>query len=324
MLSARRVIAVAFAIVLSLGACTKKSSDSAASSYPAKTITFVTPYPAGGASDLIGRRFSELLAKELNTSVIVKNVPGGDTAIGVSEVLGSKADGYTIGLALTTSFAVVPYINKDVSYDAGSPQPIAGLNSALTSFLVKGDAKWDTIESFFSDARKKPNEYKLGTTGLSTSTTLAAKATLKAAGVELTVVPFSGAAEATAALLAGNVDLLVSNFGNTIGMVRAGNMRPLLLITENSKGAFKDVPSSEELGYGRGAPITYSVFGPKGIPEKDLAILVAAAKRVVESADFKKFNEDNFLVTNYMTPDELVAGYKAEAKYYEPFVSKAN
>lgn len=276
------------AVVLS--GCATESGGSAGESaddYPSRPITFMVPYNPGGSTDPVGREFTAQLVAELGTTGVVQNIPGGDETIGLTFVFNAPADGYTIGLSSATGIIVQPLVNPDLTFKgADDYTALVKVIEAPNAIFVRSGSPYQTLDDLIADAKARPGEVRIGTTGRLTNNSFAILALEQQAGIDLTLVPFSGGAgEATRAAIAGEIDAVIPTAAGQLGFVESGDIRALAhtgaeVYNEVLGG---NVVALNSVGYDIPFSSDYVIVAPKGLPEDVKKKLVDAAYKVATS-----------------------------------------
>lgn len=257
--------------VLALSACAAGTSATESSDkYPSDTIRIVTPYDAGGPSDLTARTYAEALSKQLGGTVVVENKPGGSGAVGTQELMTAEPDGYTLGLVTTGTLVSTP-LTTEVGYTPEDFTMLGVMAEVPTALVTSSDARWKDAEAFFAEAKAEPDTITVGVPGASTPQAVELERLKAEYDVDVRVVPFDGNAELIAAQLGGNVDALWINSSDDVtGNIESGKLKALAVGNPERDEAMPDAPTLEELGY-EGLDDSGSVFGlaaPAGLPDE--------------------------------------------------------
>ncbi|MEN3121533.1 tripartite tricarboxylate transporter substrate binding protein [Janibacter sp. LM] len=311
--------------VATLTACSAGSSTTeSAEQYPSDTIRLVTPYDAGGPSDLTARTYAEALSKHLDGNVVVENKPGGSGAVGTQELMTADADGYTLGLVTTGTLVSTPLVN-DVSYTPEDFTMLGVMAEVPTALVTSADARWDSAEDFFAEAKAKPNSISVGVPGASTPQAVELRRLKDKYGIKLRVVPFDGNAELIAAQLGGNVDALwINSSDDIIGNIESGKFKALAVGNPERDKAMPDAPTLEELGY-KGLDDSGSVFGlaaPAGLPEDIAAELTEALGKASAEPKVSKTIGERFVPDEFKDGQELKQIINETSDIYEPILGK--
>ena len=256
-----------------------------AQSFPAKPITLICPWPAGGSTDLHLRKMAELASKRLGQSVIVENKPGGSGMNGPSTMAKTaRPDGYTIS-QLTISAFRMPYMQK-VDWDPIEDFTyIVGLAGYTFGIVVKADSPFKSFQDLITYARANPGQLSYATPGTGTSLHLAMEEIGAKANVQFLHVPFKGYAEGATALLGGHVMAHVDSTG-WAKHVDAGTMR--LLATLGDRRTRWNAPTVSELGVDTVSVSPYGLVGPKGVPPQVVKALHDAFKAAMDDPEHLK------------------------------------
>ncbi len=255
--------------------------------YPNKPVSMLVPFPPGGVADTVGRPVAEAMGRALKQSMIVENKGGAGGGIGMAQVAKSRADGYSVLLALS-SIVVLPEADKVLKrapmFTLDQLKPVARFTADPTALVVRADSPWKTYQDFMAAVKAKPGAITFGSSGNYGTMHVPMEQLKVATGTFMLHVPYTGAGPAVLALLAGQVDALATGPSSVMQHVRAGKLRVLAHWGEGRLAALPEVPSFRELG----VPISYSqwagLFVPAGTPEAVVARLRQAAKAASEDA----------------------------------------
>ncbi len=235
-----------------------------AQAFPAKPITLVVPWPAGGSTDRHLRALAEIASKNLGQNIIVENKPGGGGTTGLGTMaLTAKPDGYTIA-QYPMGMVRLPHMQK-VQWDPLKDFSfIIGISGYTFGFTVRADSPYKTFNEYIEAARKAPGKIDYGSTGTGTSPHLLMEELAGNAKVELNHVPFKGNADLTQALLGGHV-MAMSDASGWNKFVDAGQMRLLVTFGEQRTKRWPNIPTAKDLGYNVVSTSPYGLVGPKGM-----------------------------------------------------------
>ena len=193
-------------------------------SFPARPIRLIVPYPAGGATDLMARLTAQKLSGSFKQQVVVDNKPGAGGNIGVDLVAKAPADGYTIGISATNSFAINPHLTKTLPYDALKDLTQLSMAGIIPNVIVVGaEVPVKTIAELVALAKKQPLVY--ASPGQGTSLHLAGEMLNDAAGINMTHVPYKGGVPALQDVIGGRVPVMTSNLSSALPHIRSGKRR---------------------------------------------------------------------------------------------------
>ncbi len=196
--------------------------------YPGnQTIRIIVPFAAGGTTDVTGRTLAERLSVMWGTSVIVENVPGGGTNIGIDRVAKSASDGTTLGI-IVPSLAINPFLMARMPYDPEKDiQPISLTVRIPNLLVVRKDLPVNSVAEFIAYVKANPGKLNFASAGVGSTIHLSGEIFKKMAGVEMTHVPYRGAGPAVNDLVAGQVDLMFADIPTVINLVRGGQLKGL-------------------------------------------------------------------------------------------------
>ncbi|HVX79464.1 MAG TPA: tripartite tricarboxylate transporter substrate binding protein [Bradyrhizobium sp.] len=238
-----------------------------AETWPSRLIKATIPFGAGSATDVVPRLVFDRLSKELGQSIVVENRPGAGGTVGTAFVAKADPDGYSI-LAHSSALTIAPAIFPNLSFDAR--RDLAGslmIGSSANVMIVPASRPWKTIQDFIADAKAKPGSISFGSVGIGSAVHISAEKFRLAAGVEATHVPYRGGAEVIADLIAGRVDFYFCPLATALPLIKAGQVRALLVSTPKRVAELPDVPAPPEIGLKNAdSAIWFGVFMPAKTP----------------------------------------------------------
>lgn len=264
-----------------------------AEKWPTKPITIIYPWGAGSGGDILTRMIADNLQKSFGVAVVVENKAGGTGMIGASYVSKTKPDGYTLLYLSCTAITEKPFVAK-VPFD-----PIRGFTYIAQvadytyGFAVKADAPWKTFKDFIEDAKKRPGELTVATTGTgSTHHVALVKLTSKIKGLNITYVPYKSAPACAAAVLGKHVSALFTT-STWAPQVDSGELRLLAAPQKERIKAYPNVPTWIELGYDVYAQSQIAFVAPPGLPEEIRSRLEQELKKAINTKEVQDII-DNF------------------------------
>jgi tripartite-type tricarboxylate transporter receptor subunit TctC len=293
-----------------------------ADDYPTKPIELIVPTSAGGGTDVVARKFAEIIKKHLSQPVLVNNKPGASGAIGMADVLNSKADGYKISMVIA-ELVILPHLGQS-KFTYADFAPVARLNADPSAITVRADAKWNTIEEFLADSKARPGEMQMGNSGSGSIWHLAAAGLEDKTGVKFNHVPFQGAAPAVVALLGGHIDAVAVSPGEVATHVKGGNLKILAVMADKRLQAFEKVPTLKErkidlsIGTWRGLAV------PKGTLTAVVETLRNASRKVAEDPALRESLEKLNLGFAYLDAPEFFQAMQRDHEYFKQLVQKLN
>ena len=239
-----------------------------AQAYPARPIQLVVPFPAGGATDIVGRLVAQKLGDRLGQPVVVENRGGAGTIVGASYVANAAADGYTLLISSGSTFTVNPAINSRLPYDpVKSFEPIA-LTARVPLILVANpQVPVGRIKQLVAAVQAAPGKYMYGSFGTGTTGHFAGELILNATGLKMQHVPYKGSAPAITDLIGGQIPFSVDTVAATLPHIKAGKIKPIAVTAAVRSSLLPNVPTVAEAGYpGFDADSWLAIVAPRGIP----------------------------------------------------------
>lgn len=235
-------IAVAFLVSLAWAACAN------AQSYPARVIRIIVPQSAGGSTDLVARPIAKLLTESLGQPIIVDNRPGSGSIIGCDAVAKSAPDGYTL-LMVAASFSISPAVYKQLPFDPIQDfAPITQVSAFPNILVVQSATPVHSVAEFIAYVKAQPGKLNYGSSGIGTGTNLSMEMLKYMAGLDIVNVPYKGGAPSVAALLAGQVQVVLATISTALPHVKSGQLRALAVTTAKRWPSVPDLPTLAESG----------------------------------------------------------------------------
>ena len=254
--------------------------------YPSKPVTVIVPQAPGGANDAIARILALKLTEALGQQFIVDNKPGAGGNIGTAAAAKAKNDGYTLMLTVNSAHVINPALYKNTGFDPVKDfEPISPVATAGYVLVANNAFPPTTLAEFIATAKAAPGKYTIASAGNGTLNHLIGEMLGKAAGIELTHVPYKGASAAVTDLVGGQVQLSVQSLPSSISFIKSGKLKVLGVVNEKRVSALPDVPTIGETLKGFGSTPWYGLFAPAGTPKAIVAQLQAAVAKVLDAPD---------------------------------------
>jgi tripartite-type tricarboxylate transporter receptor subunit TctC len=283
------------------------SGPALAQAWPAKPIKLIVPFPAGGGTDIIGRELAQKVAGATGWTIVVDNKPGSGGNLGVDATAKSPADGYTLVLGQTSNLAINPTLYSKLPYDPVKDlAPVSLVASAPLVIVVAADSPYKSLADVVAAARSKPLALNYATSGNGTVAHLATELFQRTAGVQLTHVPYKGAAQGATDLIGGQVQLYVSSVPTLIGHIKNGKMRALAVTSAKRADDLPQVPTIAESGYkGFDAVTWFGIAGPAKLPADVVARLNTEINKALKTPDLLKKLSDQGADVAGSTPEQF-------------------
>src|SRR5258708_8324808 len=272
------------------------SPNDALALYPERIIKIVVPFAPGGGTDVLARTLAQEMAKDLGQSVIIENKPGAGTIIGTQAVATSEPDGYTL-LMGTFANAVNPSLNAKLPYDPHKDfAPVALIARSFNIFVVNPKSPVQSIADLIAAAKADPDKLSHGTFGTGTSAHLAGELFKDMAKVNLTMVPYKGAAPGITDLIGGQIQVMFTTVASAASLIAGGQLRALAVTSAQRSPAFPQLPTAAEAGAPRyAAESWYRLFAPAKTPADVIDRLHKSPALAVQSEPFKRLGVNDGL-----------------------------
>src|SRR5215216_2239519 len=317
----RKIILAAFTL-LALGGV------AAAQNFPSRPLTVIVPFAAGGPSDAMARILAERMKLTLGETILVENVTGAGGSIGVGRAVRSSPDGYTISfghLGTHVANGAIYKLGFDLVTDL---EPVVLLPSNPMIIVSKKEVPATSLKEFLAWLKAQPSAPTAGTAGAGSGSHIAGLYFENVAGIKLQYVPYRGTGPAMNDLVAGQIDLIVDQTSNSIGQVRAGNIRAYAITDSKRVESASDIPTVDEAGLpGFHMTLWSGLWVPKDTPKDVVAKLNAAAVDALNDPAVRKQLENLGLQMppkDKLTPEALGAWQKAEIAKWWPMIKAAN
>jgi tripartite-type tricarboxylate transporter receptor subunit TctC len=289
-----------------------------AETYPSKPIRFVVPYPAGGPLDTVARLLGQKVSESVKQPVIVDNKPGAGGNIGADAVAKSAPDGYTILLGAVATHAINPTLYKSIPYDAARDFiPVTQVASTPNVLVVNPSVPAANVREFIAYAKANPGKLNFGSGSTGSAGHLAGELFKAMAGVDMTHVPYKGAAPAMNDLIGGQIQLMFDNLASALGQVRAGRVRALAVTTATRTPLAPELPTIAESGLpGFDINTWFGIFVPANTPREVVDRLHGEFTRALALPDVKERMLTLGAEPVGSTPEEFAAYIRAEGAKY--------
>src|SRR3954452_6658640 len=297
----------------------------AGAAWPERNIRIVVPFAPGGGTDVIARTLAQEMAKDLGAAIIIENKPGAGTIIGTQTVAASEPDGYTL-LMGTIAHAVNPSLYAKLPYDPHKDLAAVALIARSFNIVVVNSASpIKSIADLIAAAKADPDKLSYGTYGTGTSAHLAGELFKRLAKVNLTTVPYKGAAPAITDLLGGRIQVMFTTVASAAPLIAGGQLSALAVTSAERSPAFPDVPTVAEAGVpGYSAESWYGLYAPAKTPAAIIERLNKSARAAVQSDAFKKLGVNEGLVMVAGEPAELERYVRGEEERWRKVIKEAN
>lgn len=293
-----------------------------AQDYPAKPITLIVSFSAGGNNDLRARQLAVPVATALGQTIVVDNKPGASGNIGHDFVARAVADGYTLGIGAMGPLAVNPALFPKMNFDPVRDfVPVVLIEKAPLVLVTRADKPYKSIKDVIAAAKAKSGAVAIANAGTGGAHHLSAELLEETAGLQLLHVPYKGGGPAATALLSGEVDLMFEQTYAALPSIQAGKTRALAVTSDKRLPSLPDVPTMAELGFPQ---VTVSnwlgLVAPKGTPPAVVRRLNEAFNKALAAPDMREKIAGPGNVVGGGTPEELAAFIAAEGKRWSALI----
>lgn len=220
-----------------------------AQTFPAKPITLVVPYPAGGPTDAIARLVAQDMSAVLGQNVVIDNRAGASGAVGTRAVARAEPDGYTMVFGNNQTHGNNMFLLKEPGYDAVKDfAPLAGIGSFEHVYVVRNELPVKTIGELIALAKAEPGKLNYGSTGIGSGSHLSTELFMARTGTKMTHVPFRGAAPLVQEISGNRIDLANSTLPSVLEQIRGGLMRAIAIASPQRNPSLPDLPTLREQG----------------------------------------------------------------------------
>jgi tripartite-type tricarboxylate transporter receptor subunit TctC len=291
--------------------------------YPTHPITFINPFPPGGAADVVGRPFAAMLEPIIKQPCVMETKAGAAGQVGAQFAATAKPDGYTllIHIVSISGFAEVDKLfGRTPKFTRADFIPIARFTAGPVVLLTNDQQPYKTLKEVVDDAKANPDKLVFSSSGLYGALHLPTALFMKAAGIKMRHLPTNGGGPAITALLGNNSQLLVSSIAAASGQIKGGKLRPLGVFSPTRSSALPDVPTMKEQGYDIEFYLWVGMFAPKGTPDAVITTLRPLVKQVAGSEQFKVAMKNIGEDVAYLDQAEFAKFWDEDAKRVEEAV----
>ncbi|HEY4370373.1 MAG TPA: tripartite tricarboxylate transporter substrate binding protein [Burkholderiales bacterium] len=300
-------------LILAAAALTA-AAQAQAQTYPKQPIRLILPFAAGGLVDVIGRFTAQKMSETLGQPFVVENVAGAGGTIAAAQVAHAPADGYTLLNANASTLTITPALYRSLSYDAekafvpvgaiGQFYFVMGANNAVTA---------NNLREFVAYAKANPGKLNYGSPGFGTTPHLAGEMLKRAAGLQMTHVPYKGAGQVVQALVAGDVQVFFDARTLLGPLVQAGKIKALAVTSPARMKELPQVPTAAESGVKEIEFSTWTAWvAPAATPPEVLAVLRGALAKVTASTEMREMLANRGFEPFNVTPEGLAERVRTE------------
>jgi tripartite-type tricarboxylate transporter receptor subunit TctC len=302
------------------------AAPQAQTNYPAKPITIVVPYGAGGSADSRSRQLAQKMSLILKQPFVIDNKPGAGGNIGTEFIARSAPDGYTIGMGNFAPMAVNKTLFGNLRYDPETALiPIILIEKGPLILVVNPNSPYKTIQDIVVAAKAKPGTLTFSSGGIGGSHQLSAELFMQNAGIQMIHVPYKSGSAALTDLMAGNVDMMFDQMYSAVPNIKADKLRPIAITSKKRSPLFPSVPSFAELAYPKVEVLNWQGFiAPAGTPKPIIDTLNKAANEALKDPQLRELMLSQGNEIGGGSPADFAALIKSEATKWSAVVKAGN
>lgn len=315
----RLIFALALALGLAAPAKEQDKQDASKTAWPARNVTIIVPFTAGGTADLFARHVANHFQQAFGTAFVVENRAGAGGNLGAAAVAKAAPDGYTLLLGTVSTHAINPYLYSKLPFDAQKDfQPVSLIARLPNMLVVNPKIPAKNVNELIAYLKANPDKLSYGSSGVGTSIHLAAELFKIKTGTQMTHIPYRSSNEIMQNLTGGHIDLAFDNITLAWPQAKSGTLRALAVTSVDRSPSAPEVPTVAETLSGFDATSWHGLFAPAGTPQPIVDKMAAEMKRLLETPDtIAKFTEIG-AVPSPMTSDQFTAFITGErAKWAE-------
>jgi tripartite-type tricarboxylate transporter receptor subunit TctC len=318
---------LALAVLLMIGSAGAASAQAPAAEarWPDRPIRMLVPLPAGAAVDIVARLICQKLSERLGQTIVVENRSGASGALASEAVAKAAPDGYTLGMATSTTHVTTAILNAKLPYDPVKDfVPVALIGIVPYVLTVSPNLPARNLSELVALAKAKPRTLSYSSVGQASLAHLATELMSTMAGVALNHIPYRASGPAILDLSEGRIDITFGVLGTSLALIREGKIRALAVTTEQRAESVPDVPTMSEAGLpGFEASLWFAVVAPAALPPAIVTRLNREINAILGEADVKKTLAAQAIETELSTPDQLRERIRVDIEKWRAIAAKA-
>ncbi|WP_442957729.1 tripartite tricarboxylate transporter substrate binding protein [Polaromonas sp.] len=321
--AAIRASLLAFSLI-SGSALAQAASTGSGQAWPAKPISLIVPFPAGGTTDVLARAVGQELSKSLGQPVVVESKPGAGATLGADYVAKARADGHTL-LMGAVHHTIATSVYKKLPYDFQKDLlPVTTVALVPNVLVVNPGVPAKSVSELLALAKASPGKLTYGSNGNGTGQHLIGAQFEGMGGVQMLHVPYKGSGPLTTDLLGGQITMSFDTITPVLPHIKAGKLRALAITTGKRSTALPDVPTLDEAGLkGFNLGTWFGVLAPAGTPREIVTRLNTELVKIIQSPDFRKRMEDIGAEPIGNTPEQMAKQIRDDTDRFAKLVKDA-
>jgi tripartite-type tricarboxylate transporter receptor subunit TctC len=318
-------VALAFFAATAWVISASAQSDAVPANWPDRPLRMIVPLPAGSAVDVIARLIGQQLSARLGQPVIIENRAGASGVIGSDAVAKAAPDGYTLGMATSTTHMTAPVLTAKLPYDPVKDfAPVAIVGVSPYVLVVNPKVPAHNVAELVALAKAKPKTLSYSSVGNASQAHLAGELFASMVGVDLNHIPYKTSTYAVIDLNEGRIDMQFGILGSSLSLIREGKLRALAVTTEQRLEEMPDVQTMVEAGLpGYDVSLLFAVVMPAGTPKPIVARLNREIADFVVTPEVKRVLAAQAIHTVSSSPEELRERIAREIQLWRGIAQKA-
>lgn len=288
----------------------------AAQDFPTRSIRIIVPYAVGGFPDPISRTLAPHISSVLGQPVLVDNKPGGGGVPAINELLRAPADGYQMVCADAAQWAIQPVLRPGIYDPIKDFTPLGLVATAIIFVTVREDMQVKSFQELVALAKSRPGSLSYGTSGVGSLHQLFMETVKAHFGVDIVHVPYKGAAASVAALVAGDIPVVIASTGSLAAHLASGKVRRLLAATSHRLKSAPDIPATSDVGMTDSFPGDEGFIVHSATPKPIVDKLAGAIAKAAQAPDFAKLMERLHAEVTYQSPAEMAERMRTDQARY--------
>ncbi|MEK8028266.1 tripartite tricarboxylate transporter substrate binding protein [Pseudaquabacterium rugosum] len=295
-----------------------------AQTWPAKPVSLIVPFPAGGTTDVLARALSDRLAQSLGQAVIVENKPGAGATLGADYVAKSRPDGHTL-LIGAVHHTIAPSVYRKLPYDFQKDlAPVTEIALVPNVLVVNATTPVRSVAELVAMLKAQPGAHNFGSNGNGTAQHLIGTQFENMTGTQFSHIPYKGSGPLATDLLGGQILMSFDTVTPVLPHIKAGKLRALAVTTARRSSALPEVPTLDEAGLkGFAIGTWFGVLAPAATPKEIVARLNTELVRIIQSPDFRKRMAEIGAEPIGNTPEQMAAQIRSETDKFARLVKDA-
>lgn len=300
------------------------SGASRAQAFPAKPVTLVVPYAAGGSADGVARQIAQRLAEKLGQGVVVDNRPGANGMIAMQMVTQAPPDGYTVLFSVASVAAMNPSLYRNAAELQRKLVPVSKTTTGAFAVLANNELPAKTLPELIAYAKAHPGKLSYGSAGNGSHAHLATALLCKMAGIDMVHVPYKGGSAVVPDLMAGNIQVFFDTIGSSLPHVKSGKVRALAVTSARRSPVHPELPAVAETVKGYETEGWHGLFAPAATPAAVVNQLSQATAQALQTTDLaERFAAIGFSVVGN-SPAQFRKELEQETRVYADLINTIN